>query len=353
MTQALDKLESQVAPRLLADHAEATAWVEQAKATFAHCCVFGRLVGGVVWSDVRGAGGALIVPIDPTELAAEITAKGFDLLRGHDPGRPQGKVLTASAFTSADGSRFVAAVLGFYQGGASTSFRNLGVDPTPYVPSPAQLQSLPEACWIEFITDPREVETAWIDDVVATAPLPIRREEVSHNAVNPDHELIRVGVLFATLVWNPFVTAIATEAGKDAYAALRQWMRQLLTKVTDLRNPIVEIQSHHGLCYISFIIRGKDLKLHYKAHDALPVAAAQSAHLVANLKKARAAPKKIVYEFHSMDEIWYPSFAELHDGRFITDNKLLIGLEKLPTGLSLGIGLGNGNSQPPRGSSLA
>jgi hypothetical protein len=55
------------------------------------------------------------------------------------------------------------------------------------------------------------------------------------------------------------------------------------------------------------------------------------------MKREALAPKLIVYEFHSEDDLWFPSYAELHDGRLVTDNNLLIAVERLPTGLSLGL----------------
>jgi hypothetical protein len=58
------------------------------------------------------------------------------------------------------------------------------------------------------------------------------------------------------------------------------------------------------------------------------------------MKNAGVAARKIVYEFHKEDDIWFPSYAELHDGRLVTNNSLLIAVEKMPSGLSLGIGLG-------------
>jgi hypothetical protein len=173
-----------------------------------------------------------------------------------------------------------------------------------------------------------------------TAPLRVEREKLSHNAAETIIELIRVGLPYIALVWNPFVTAIATEADKDAYAGLRRWVRRLLGKLAERQNPVLEIQSHHNDCYVSFIFRGTDVKRHYAAHDAHPLAAGQAATLIANMKSAGVAAKKIVYEFHKDDNIWFPSYAELHDGRFVTDNGLLIAVEKMPSGLSLGIGLG-------------
>lgn len=325
---------------LLEASAEASMWVAEAKTAHSGNNIFGKFVGSVIWSDATGVDGEQLVPIDPIALVANINANKFPLLKGHDPGFPVGKVLSAAVFTSSDGKRFVAAILGFYEGGARLSFRDLGVDAALAASSPSSLPVLPDSCWINFSTDPKEVESAWVEDVLRSAPMVVKRTDLSHNAADPLIELIRLGVPFIVLVWNPFVTAIATEAGKDTYAGMHRWFRALLRKLAERRNPILEIQSHHDGCQISFILRGTDVKRHYAAHDALPIAAAQAEYLLGNLRARNIAPKLIVYEFHPQDDIWFPSYAELHDGRFITDNKLLITVERLPSGLSLGLSLG-------------
>jgi len=76
------------------------------------------------------------------------------------------------------------------------------------------------------------------------------------------------------------------------------------------------------------------------AHDTLPDAAAQAEKLLKNIKSAGFNPSLVVYEFHPQDDQWFPSYAELHDGQFVTDNSLLIATEQLPTQLSLGISVG-------------
>lgn len=332
---------------LIADSAEAVAWVDQVRAAYSHNGVFGKISSSVIWSDATGPDGEQLVPIDPLALVADINANGFPLLKGHDPGFPLGKVLKAAVFTSSSGKRFVAALLGFYAGGNRLSFRDLGFDPASAISSPSFLPPLTDACWINFATDPREVEPAWVEEVLRTAPLRVERIQLSHNAAELPHELIRVGLLFMALVWNPFVTTIATEAGKDAYAGIRRWLRTLFDKLAERRNPIVEIQSHHDGCEISFMFRGSDVKRNYAAHDALPVAAAQAEHLVANMKSKGVAPKLIVYEFHTQDDKWFPSYAELCDGRFVTDNNVLIAVEQLPSGLSLGVSRGKDKPRLP------
>jgi hypothetical protein len=241
----------------------------------------------------------------------------------------------------------VAALLGFYAGGNRLSFRDLGFDPMSAVSSPSLLPALPDDCWIEFATDPREVESAWLEDVFRTAPLRVEQTPLSHNAAEATQELIRVGLIFMTLVWNPFVTTIATEVGKAAYVGIHRWLRTLFDKLAERRNPIVEIQSHHGGCQVSFVFRGSDVKRNYAAHDALPIAAAQAEHLVANMKSLGVAPKQILYEFHTQDDKWFPSYAELCDGRFVTDNNILIAVEQLPPELSLGISRGKDKPRLP------
>ncbi|PNE11840.1 MAG: hypothetical protein CR217_06540 [Beijerinckiaceae bacterium] len=309
--------------------------------------MFGKIVSSVVWSDATAPDGQQLVPVDPLALAADINTNGFAFLKGHDPGVPLGKVLRAAVFTSPGGTKFVAAILGYYAGGNRLSFRDLGFDPATVVSSPSLLPALTDACWINFASDPREVESAWLEDVLSTAPLRVERIELSHNAAEPLQELIRVGLLFMALVWNPFITTIATEAGKDAYAGIHRWLRTLFEKLAERHNPVVEIQSYHDECQFSFIFRGTDVKRHYAAHDALPVAVAQAEQLAANMKSIGNTPKLILYEFHPQDDKWFPSYAELYDGRFVTDNNILIAVEQLPSGLSLGLSRGKDKPRVP------
>jgi hypothetical protein len=331
---------------LIADNPEATAWVDEVKAAHRHDPAFGRVAGSVIWSDATGSDGQQLVPVDPVALAAGINTNGFSLLKGHDPGFPLGKVLAAKVFTEQSGGKFVAAVLGFYAG-TRLSFRIFGIDSLSTVASPASLPVLPDDCWISFGSDPREIEPAWLEDALSAAPMRVEWTELSHNAADTPNELVRVGVLFAVLVWNPFVTAIATEAGKATYARMNRWLRTLLDKLAERQNPILEIQSHHSGCQISFIVRGRDIKRHYAAHDALPTAAAQAGCLVANMKDRGLAPKLVVYEFHPQEDKWFPSYAELYDGRLVTDNITLIAVEQLPSGVSLGISRGKDKPRLP------
>ena len=114
----------------------------------------------------------------------------------------------------------------------------------------------------------------------------------------------------------------------------------MLFELSKLEDPIVEIQSFDSGCQISFMFRGAEVKRNYLAHDALPNAAAQAKKLIENIKNAGFDPALVVYEFHPQDDKWFPSYAELRDGRFVTDNSLLIAVEQLPTQLSLGLSIG-------------
>jgi len=268
------------------------------------------------------------------ELVEEINTKGLPMFKGHDPGFPVGRTVAAKLFTSPGGVKFVAAILGQYESQQLLSFALLEVDPTPTAYSPSILDPLNDNLWLNFATDPREVDAKWVDDVLRDAPLRVERIELSHNAADPQGELIRITLAYVALVWNPFVTAIATEAGKDAYAAIRQWLRGVWNKLAERRNPLVVVQACQDGCEVSFLFRGKDVKQHYDAHDALPIAAAQAAKLIASMKCRRAVPTSLVYEFEQSR--WSPSYAILSDGRLVSDRNLLIAIEQLPTGLSIG-----------------
>lgn len=325
-------------PLLIEKNPEAVSWVNQVKSAYSRNRVFGKIVSSVIWSSATGPDGNELVPIgDPQDLVIKINTDRYPLLKGHDPGFPVGKVLRAQAFTSAGGLTFIAAILGFYADGARLSFRDFGFDPAAAVSSPPSLPLLPEGFWINLATDPRTVDSAWVEGVLRAAPVQVVQTELSYNAAESLQELINIVLPYLALVWNPFITSVATEAGKAAYAALYQWLRTVFGKLTDHRNPIVEIQSTYEECLISFILRGKNVRRLYMAHDALPVAAVQAAQLVENMKRTGNLPKRILYEFHQQDDKWFPSYAELEDGRLVTDNNILIAAEQLPSGLSLGI----------------
>jgi hypothetical protein len=280
-------------------------------------------------------------------LVENINTTDYPLLNGHDPGFPLGKVLRAEVFASSDGTKFVAAILGLYAG-TGISFTDLGLDRASVTASsPASLPVLPDTCWINVATDPREIEPEWIESALHDAPLRVEHTELSHNALDASHELIRLGLVFLALVWNPFVTSVATEAGKATYAGLHGWMRTLLKRLAERKNPILEVQSFHDECRISFVFRGNDVSRHYAAHEALPRAAAQAAQLIANLKNKGHDPRLILYEFDPPDQRWFPSYAELDDGRLITDNVVLIAVEQLPSGLSLGLTRGGARARLP------
>jgi hypothetical protein len=302
--------------------------------------IFGSLVPAVVWSDARGDDGELLVPADPVELASAINGTPHALFNGHDPGKPIGQVLEAANFETESGTKFVAAIFGYYAGGEVISFRGLGLDAKASAASPATLPELPDGNWIQLATDPREVDEAWLEEVASDAPLPIKRTELSHNAADSIHELIGVGVVYLSVVWNPFVTAIASEAGKATYAAIHAWLRKLLEKLAKRRNPILALHSIQNGCQVSFLFRGRDVKPHYAALAALPSAAAQAAELVAKLKALGMTSRQLVYEFDKESGLWSPSYAILNDNRIITDNIALIAIEQLPKGVSLGLGGG-------------
>jgi hypothetical protein len=319
---------------LIEDTPEASAWVDREAVRHKATEAFGNVASGVIWSDSQLAGGELVEIADPLKFVAEINTRGLPLLRNHDPGLPVGRVVAAGLFTSPDGTRFIAVILGHYEHQRQLSFDSLEVEPFPPASSPDALDALSNNCWLDFAVDPREVDEQWVAAIIRDAPLKVKRTELSHNAAEPQGQLIRVGLAYLVLVWNPFVTTIATEAGKAAYAGIRAWLQRLWNKVGELRNPIVDVQSHIDGCRVSFLFRGVDVKRHYDAHDALPIAAAQAEKLIAGLKLRRAVPVYLVYEFEPPR--WFPSYATLADGRIVSNRNLLIAIEQLPKGLSIG-----------------
>lgn len=314
----------------------AIKWAEQAEQRH-QARKFGKIVRAVVWTDERGTDGQLLVAVDPDRLVTQINSNPFTLLENHDPGCPKGKLLESASFENPEGRKFVAAVLGYYAGGDVLSFRGLAVDVDSPVMPPLQLPKLSDDVWVEIATDAREVDNDWLDQVTNDSPIKVERSELSHNAADSIQELIRVGLPYVLLVWNPFVTAVAAEVGKASYAGIHAWFRKLLNRMADRRNPILDFHSHQDGCQVSFLFRGKDQEKLHKALDALASAAAQAARIISTLKSQGKISRQMVYEFDNEALLWGPSFVLLDDDRIITDSLALIAIENLPSGLSLGL----------------
>jgi hypothetical protein len=326
---------------LLEGHPAANAWCERRKSMFVGNPAYGKLVSAVIWTDRAGEGGGEpIVPVDPAVLTGWINTDGLPLLKGHDPGFPAGRMLAAELFTSSGGRRFVAAVLGLFDEDKRISFSALGVDAKPEARMPESFPPLADGNWIQFEADSKAVDATWIDSVLRDAPLPVRRKESAHYTADPLHELILIGLPYIVLVWNPFVKSFATAAGKDAYAGVHRWLQSLWDKLASRRNAIVRLVAHQGKCQVSFIIRSNDVSINYAAHEALSIAAAQAAQVLTHMKRGGVAARSLVYEFDLESKKWFPSYAELEDGRLVSDRNTLIAIEQLPSGLSLGISRG-------------
>ena len=326
---------------LLEGHADANAWVERRKAAFEGARAFGKIVSAVIWTHDPNKDREAMVPLDPAVLTGWINSDGLPLYRGHDPGFPVGRVLAAELFADASGKRFVAAILGLYNDEKRVTFTAIGVDANPTARPPESLPPLAEGNWIQLETDSNEVDPEWVESVARDAPLPVKRRESAHYAAESLRELILIGLPYVLLVWNPFVKSFATEAGKDAYSGVHRWLEKLWEKLSSRRHPIVHIAAYQEGCRVSFIFRGNDVKTNYAAHEALSIAAAQAAQLVAHMKRTGVSPYSLVYEFEPQNARWFPSYAELDDGRLVSDRNVLIALEQLPSGLSLGIARDN------------
>jgi len=318
------------------ENPEASAWADRVLVQHKNG-IFGKLVRSIIWSDSRDEKADLIVPIDPKQLVTEINREPFIILHNHDPGRPVGRIVKSAYFESAEGRQFVVAVLGYYAGGSTLNFQELGFDTQPLLPLPISLPELPDKIWIELAVDPRELDSGWVDSVAENAPIRLHRTDLSHNAASSEQELIRIGIVYLLAVWNPFVKAIAQEAGKSTYAAIHSWIRTLLKKMEDRKSPILDIHTHQDGCQVSFLIRGRDIKINYAAHEALSSAAVQAALLISKFKVSDMAAKTLVYEFDIDAMRWYPSYAILNDGRIVADKGVLISFEQLPMSLSLGL----------------
>ena len=322
---------------LISKTPEASAWVKHKTTQYSETAIFGRIIAGVIWVDIIGDDGEPIGGSDPTEWITEINNHGWPLFYGHDPGRPIGRTIGAKLFVDPKGVNFVASIMGFYNNERQLRFDDLEIDPYPMPQPPSELKAITGDCWLSISADPREVDFHWLDSLVVDAPLRVEKHELSNNSADIYHELIRIGLVYVSLVWNPFTKTIAQEAGKDVYANIHKWLRNLWKKLIACKNPIVSIDSRQNGCDVSFLFRGNDVGNNYAAHEALSSAADQAAQLIASMRAKQIAPKTLVYEFDQFNLRWFPSYATLQDGRLVSDQNILIAFEKIPQGLSIGI----------------
>lgn len=294
---------------LIEETPEAAAWVEQEQATRAAEVVFERFLPAVIWIDESGPNHEAIGGNNPTALIENINNEGQPTFLRHDPGSPLGRVVAARDFVAPDGVRFVAALLGFYGDRQRVRFGDLGVDSALPVSPPSTLPDLPGDPWFVVQTDPREVDSRWLDDLLEDPPFRVKRQRASHNAADVLSELIRVGMPYMLVVWNPFVTTIAKKAAEDVYAATHRWLRKLWDKLQECKNPIVSLQSFQDDCEVSFLFRGKDVKVLCAAHDTLAAGAAQAASLIRGIHARGERVDSLVYEFDQESSRWFPSYA--------------------------------------------
>jgi hypothetical protein len=319
---------------LIDETPDAAAWVERTLGAVPKAESLGRLATAVIWTDGYLQDDEPIGGNDPSPIVHEINEQGLPLLHGHDPGRPAGRFVAARAFTSPSGTRFVAAILAYYEPESLLSFASFGINPFPVATLPTTL-GLPAGARIELAADTRDVPEQWLDEVSENAPLFVKQVRSSHNDAESLKELIHVALPYAALLWNPLVKSFGEQAGKDIYAAVHQWLQKLWKKSKERRDPILDIQAHHNGCTVSFLFRGRDVEQHYAAHAALPPAAAQAAKLIDTF--AQFNPKLITLFYEFEQSRWIPSYGILFDGRIVSDRGVLIAYEQIPKSLSMGL----------------
>jgi hypothetical protein len=314
---------------------EAQAWIDEQRRLRSNRPEFGRLADAVLW--LRAPGEPEVGPEDPSDMVDEINRHGWPVFVGHDPGKPSGMVVAAKQFSDPSGAQFVAGIVGLYTREVVSSFEQFGLDFEASADSMPPSSEAHGSASITLAVDPREVSSTWIAAVCAGAPLQVNRQNLSNNAAEFLQELVRVGIPYALLLWNPFVKKFAEEAGRDAYVALRDWLKKLIRESRQLKDPVLCIDSVYGCCQVTFILRSGDVQGDYAAHATLPDGARRAYLLVDRLKARGEIPARVLYEFHAAANRWYPVYAALTSGKLIADHGLLIAVEQTHTAISIGV----------------
>ena len=163
---------------------EALQWVEQEIATRSQSPTYGRIESGVIWTDDAGPDGPPVGGSDPHAIAKNF-GNGLPITRDHDPGLPQGTMLTAKTFTAPSGRTFVAAIMGLYTEDNLITYTSLGVNPTPLAESPGELPLPPSNTRAEIICDLRDIDESWLRDLLNDCPLKVDFKEGSNIQQTP------------------------------------------------------------------------------------------------------------------------------------------------------------------------
>ncbi|MEN5365629.1 hypothetical protein ABE571_04425 [Stenotrophomonas sp. TWI273] len=319
---------------LLNESYEAQTWAQEAIKRHPDG-IHGKIIAGVAWTDARAEDGALLVEGDPDVMLEKLQTGRIPLMKGHDPGRPMGNVLDAALFQTTRGERFIAVVLGIYESGIGLTFADLGLD--RHVAADRVLPEPDPGASIEIAYDPREVSEEWVAEIEAISPLGVVRTPLSHNAAESVVELLRIGLPYALIVWNPVAKSFGAEVGKALYGSVHAWLKRTIETAKARKDPLLSLEAHQNGCHVMFLIRGNDLALNQAAHEGLSQAAVQAAQIIDVLIERGIPAHKLVYEMDREQLRWFPSYAVLDQGRLITNTATLIAAgADLPAGLSLG-----------------
>lgn len=317
---------------------EADDWIQQEITKYDQDSAFREVIAGLIWHNYGFDDSNPVKNKDLDSWVNLVNSHGIPFLFNHDPGRPVGRTVSARLFITDDNAdKFVIAIAGIYDAKHQLSFDQLGLDIEPYVVSPSELPEIPHDARLRLFADPNDVDSQWIADLLKEAPLYVEQHQLSLNALDDRPELITIGIMYVALVWNPFVTTIAKEAGKDVYVSIHAWLHSLFEKLSDLRNPVVNLAASYEGCEVRFLFRGNDVEINYKAHGDLHKSSLQATQLINSMKRKGAIPTSLTYEFDVKSSRWYPSYAILDDNRIISDKNILIAFEQMPTSLSIGL----------------
>jgi len=314
---------------------DVVAWFDEVAPKYGEGSPYRSCLKGVLWIDEPAEDGEPIGGNDPSRIINGVNEGIWPVLDNHDPGKLLGRVVAAKLFRSPEGVGFVAGYIGLYDQKAVLHLSDLDIAVTKPAPPPTAVPE-PHPSWrIQLLHDPRELESAWIEELAQGAPLPVVVDHLSHNAADTIIELLRVGLPYALLL-HPLVTEISKEAGRDIYKIFRSWLASLLERMKERRQPVMSLQSYVGRCEVTFLFRGTDIARLRAAHQALAQAAADAASMIRAIVDRQLSPVSAVYEYDP-ESGWFPSFVTLADGRIISERNTLFALESSRKGLSLGI----------------
>ncbi len=305
---------------------------------------FGKVIGSVLSGTSIDKQGESAQVADLEALVIAVDRREFWVRREHDPLiHPIGRVLAAKVFNARDRNvRFVAGVVGFFDGKRLPNFSSIGIDVSTLPVSEGTILDSPQdaRAFVEF--NPYEIPAGVVSDMMQVAPACVERSAAQQFRKGElSLAVLHVSASIWLLSQTPFGKKLQERLGEKVADASVEFLKWIASTVTEGlrqlagRDSRLVVSLTYGECEIEFVLKGTEGPvLTSEALQEIQAAANESLLLVDAL--ASAVPRRVTYGFDATSKKWFPLHASTRNKGIITNQPYLMALENLQGGMSVG-----------------